>query len=400
VLAAVVVAAHLVFRGARVTQTVTDVNGHSASRPTFHFARIDTDYFQANRAPSLVQHFWSLAVEEQFYIVWPVLIVIVLTLTRSLRLLLAVVAVGSAASFGYALHAATQPTTYFSSPARPGSSAWAPSWPSPPGRGRSRCPVRRLVHLVGLAGNRRRCVSSCRRRAFRPAGWPAGASQPRRSLPLVRSARGRRRSHQPGEPICRAHLVLALPVALAGDPVVAALVPTPWGLKYSIAVFAMLGLADRQLPLREAPMRPDAVPPARVAPAAVAPTRVAPTVAPASFERTRRRTPPGNGRPRLPGHGRTALGARPGQASAVVRYRRGRRATRAGPPGPDVAQPHNGLATAIDQALAADGFPDFDPPVDQLGSARGHWGACDGATEDELAQCTFGSTAPDARLPS
>ncbi|UOQ57720.1 acyltransferase [Leucobacter allii] len=34
------------------------------------------DYLGADSAPSIVQHYWSLSVEEQFYIVWPILIVL------------------------------------------------------------------------------------------------------------------------------------------------------------------------------------------------------------------------------------------------------------------------------------------------------------------------------------
>ena len=62
VLGAVVVAAHLVFRGLRVSQTVTDAKWALGFSANIHFSRIGTDYFAANRAPSLVQHFWSLAV--------------------------------------------------------------------------------------------------------------------------------------------------------------------------------------------------------------------------------------------------------------------------------------------------------------------------------------------------
>jgi peptidoglycan/LPS O-acetylase OafA/YrhL len=65
-------------------------------------AAVATDYF-ANPAPSPFQHFWSLAVEEQFYLGWPLLIVVVLAFGRRLRALGAVLSVLVAGSLVYSV---------------------------------------------------------------------------------------------------------------------------------------------------------------------------------------------------------------------------------------------------------------------------------------------------------
>nr|WP_306239480.1 acyltransferase family protein [Ornithinimicrobium cryptoxanthini] len=46
----------------------------------------EVDYLAEDQLPSLVQHYWSLSVEEQFYVLWPLLIIGVLWMTRQLRL--------------------------------------------------------------------------------------------------------------------------------------------------------------------------------------------------------------------------------------------------------------------------------------------------------------------------
>jgi peptidoglycan/LPS O-acetylase OafA/YrhL len=56
-------------------------------------------YFEAVGRPSLLQHLWSLAVEEQFYLIWPIALAVGLgTARRRHRLILTVALVGAAAS--------------------------------------------------------------------------------------------------------------------------------------------------------------------------------------------------------------------------------------------------------------------------------------------------------------
>lgn len=78
-----------------------------------------TDYFAAEQLPSVVQHYWSLSVEEQFYLIWPLLLAAVWTLSRGrpIRLLVAVLAVG-AVSFAVGVLTADSPASYFSTATR------------------------------------------------------------------------------------------------------------------------------------------------------------------------------------------------------------------------------------------------------------------------------------------
>jgi peptidoglycan/LPS O-acetylase OafA/YrhL len=48
----------------------------------WHLAATAVDYAHADEGPSAVQHFWSLSAEEQFYLLWPVVITIALVMAR------------------------------------------------------------------------------------------------------------------------------------------------------------------------------------------------------------------------------------------------------------------------------------------------------------------------------
>ena len=83
-----------------------------------------SDYFLAVEAPSPLQHLWSLAVEEQFYIVWPLVVGVLVAVfatfshtVRALTILIVTIVVASAA-FAIFLTVVSDPGGYFNSLAR------------------------------------------------------------------------------------------------------------------------------------------------------------------------------------------------------------------------------------------------------------------------------------------
>ncbi|WP_343900753.1 acyltransferase family protein [Arthrobacter rhombi] len=74
----------------------------------WRLAASSTDYLAAEEAPSPLQHYWSLSVEEQFYIFWPVLILLVFAVAkrfgwRALPAVTGTLACVTAASFAYGI---------------------------------------------------------------------------------------------------------------------------------------------------------------------------------------------------------------------------------------------------------------------------------------------------------
>ena len=69
----------------RAREVLTDSVWATFFAANVHFGLEGADYFASHQWISPLQHFWSLAVEEQFYIVWPALLALVLFGLRGLQ---------------------------------------------------------------------------------------------------------------------------------------------------------------------------------------------------------------------------------------------------------------------------------------------------------------------------
>jgi peptidoglycan/LPS O-acetylase OafA/YrhL len=74
VLAATVALTRLLLDPVRAHHTAVDAAYAAGFMANFHFATLGADYLHSTLPPSALQHWWSLAVEEQFYVVWPALL--------------------------------------------------------------------------------------------------------------------------------------------------------------------------------------------------------------------------------------------------------------------------------------------------------------------------------------
>jgi peptidoglycan/LPS O-acetylase OafA/YrhL len=70
----------------------------------WHFILVNSNYFNETSASSPLLHTWSLAVEEQFYVIWPLVVLAVMRLTRSLGALFALCCAAAVASALWMYH--------------------------------------------------------------------------------------------------------------------------------------------------------------------------------------------------------------------------------------------------------------------------------------------------------
>lgn len=105
------------------TDAMRDAIATALYVPNYAFAVQGTDYLAQSTTPSLFQHYWSLGVEEQFYLVWPALLAVVWVAGRRSRRALAavlLVVVASSLACAVVLTAVSQPWAFFS--------LWSRAW--------------------------------------------------------------------------------------------------------------------------------------------------------------------------------------------------------------------------------------------------------------------------------
>ncbi len=125
----------------------------------WHLVLSDQSYFTMGVRPSLVQHLWSLAVEEQFYLLWPLIFVVGLRIIRLRGVLVStiVLAIGSAVLAAILFEPGADPSRiYYGTDTRASgilmgavlAMVWSP-WHQPAAARRS---VGRMLDSAGILG--------------------------------------------------------------------------------------------------------------------------------------------------------------------------------------------------------------------------------------------------------
>lgn len=121
VLVVTLIASIIVLPPLSIPSVMVDISAAALYVSNIVFAFRATDYFAAGSAPSPILHFWSLGVEEQFYLFWPAIFLLVAYGARKLRMRIgiAIAAIGIS-SFVFATYLVTRagPWAFFSLPTR------------------------------------------------------------------------------------------------------------------------------------------------------------------------------------------------------------------------------------------------------------------------------------------
>lgn len=93
----------LLLEPSRIAGLASDAVAAGTFSSNIRFALTNSDYLSGLSLPSPLLHFWSLALEEQFYLLWPVIVVLSLRAPRFRVVLLSVLALLFAASLATSL---------------------------------------------------------------------------------------------------------------------------------------------------------------------------------------------------------------------------------------------------------------------------------------------------------
>ena len=102
------------------TRAATDGRWAAVFLANVHFSAVGTNYFSAQRPPSPLQNYWSLAVEEQFYLVYPAIFLVLARLSTRLalrgKLAIGLIAVIGASYWFSVVQTSAHPSTAYFSP--------------------------------------------------------------------------------------------------------------------------------------------------------------------------------------------------------------------------------------------------------------------------------------------
>ena len=150
----------VIFVREQAEQTRGDVIAGLTYTTNWYLIFTDQSYFQSFGRPSMLRHLWSLAVEEQFYLVWPVILVLLLALCKRRPERMVVPMLGMVAASTVLMAVLYNPTdpsrAYYGTDTRAGGlilgAAFALFWRPGYLRRGAVATQGRMLDLVGLAG--------------------------------------------------------------------------------------------------------------------------------------------------------------------------------------------------------------------------------------------------------